>query len=69
MEKFNRELFMQVLESNVQMFNHSITIEAERMAANLTTSLMTENQTRQLAVDFFNFQLSKYLTNRLINKI
>ena len=69
MQKFNPELFNQVLESNLQVFINHVKIQAEKQVIKVGSALISEEDTRQLAVDFFNVQLSQYLTSRLINKI
>lgn len=65
----NSKLFQSVLKSNLQTFSDSLISKSEDLAHKLNSMQLTEDETRQFAVDFFNAELSKLITERLKNKL
>ena len=64
-KQFSRELFMEVFESNLQRLFNGMRNDAERKSILTGNPLVTDDENRQMAVDFFNKTLCKFLYDRL----
>lgn len=64
-KQFNRELFMEVFEQNLKVLFNGIMNEGERKSILTGNPLVTDDENRQMAVDFFNKTLCKFLYERL----
>lgn len=68
-EIFNPKVFLEVIEANVQMLCNEIQAKAKDKAILMGNPIMTDDQTRELANDFFNLCLSQKITTVFKNKI
>jgi len=63
--EFNPELFREVVKHNLDMLVNGITSEAFNKSILIGNPIRTEDETRQMAVDFFEKQLAKKLYESL----
>lgn len=64
-KQFSKELFMSVFEHNLKGLFNGMMNEAEVKAILTKNPLVTDDENRQMAVDFFNKTLCKFLYERL----
>lgn len=63
--EFNPEIFREVVKVNLNMLTNGITSEAFNQSILIGNPIRTEDETRQMAVDFFRKQLAKELYEHL----
>jgi len=63
--EFNPEIFREVVKANLDMLVNSITSEPFNQSILIGNPIRTEDETRQMAVDFFQKQLAKKLYEHL----
>jgi hypothetical protein len=63
---FNPQLFKQVVKSNLDMLFNEITTAAEETAILTGDPIMNDEDTRRMAVKYFNQKLAKALHNKLL---
>lgn len=61
---FNKELFTQVISANLETFNNIIMFAAETKAIKTGKSVMTDDETMDLANKYFTHIVSKCLADR-----
>lgn len=65
MNEQNRNTFLQVVQSNLDMFKNRVIIAAEDKALTVKHSIMTDDEVRLLAVKLVRRHMAKELTEYL----
>lgn len=64
-KQFSKELFMEIFEHNIQMLTRGMENMARDKSITIGNPLVTDDENRNMAVDFFNKALCKFLYDRL----
>lgn len=62
---FDKNIFLDVVKSNIESISHSILHDAETKAIKIGKPLMTEDETRDFARHFFTSCVAKFLADRI----
>jgi len=63
--KFSKDIFLEVFNTNLQRLSQSMKNKAEDMAIMIGDPLVTDNENRQMARDYFVKELCKHLHEKL----
>lgn len=63
--KFSKDIFLEVFNTNLQMLSQSMKNKAEDRAIMIGNPLVTDDENRQMARDYFIKQLCQHLHEKL----